>query len=45
MTNLDNHDKAILLELQRDSRQTYAEIGTSVGLSAASQNPREAQHH
>ncbi len=40
MNNLDHHDKAILLELQRDSRQTYAEIGASVGLSAASVHSR-----
>ena len=36
----DEIDRSILLELQRDSRQTYAEIGTKVGLAAASVHDR-----
>jgi Lrp/AsnC family transcriptional regulator, leucine-responsive regulatory protein len=37
---LDATDRAILLELQRDSRQTYAEIGSCVSLAAASVHDR-----
>jgi Lrp/AsnC family transcriptional regulator, leucine-responsive regulatory protein len=40
MVQLDSIDRAILVELQRDSRQTYAEIGTRVGLSAATVHNR-----
>ena len=40
MVQLDATDRAILGELQHDSRQTYAEIGTKVGLSAASVHGR-----
>jgi Lrp/AsnC family transcriptional regulator, leucine-responsive regulatory protein len=40
MVHLDSIDRAILVELQRDSRQTYAEIGTRVGLSAATVHNR-----
>lgn len=37
---LDATDRAILLALQDDSRQTYQEIGTQVGLAAASVHDR-----
>jgi Lrp/AsnC family transcriptional regulator, leucine-responsive regulatory protein len=40
MVQLDSIDRAILVEMQRDSRQTYAEIGTRVGLSAATVHNR-----
>ena len=40
MVQIDATDRAILVELQRDSRQTYAEIGAKVGLSAASVHGR-----
>jgi Lrp/AsnC family transcriptional regulator, leucine-responsive regulatory protein len=40
MTVLDPTDRAILLELQRDSRQTYQEIGSHVNLAAASVHDR-----
>jgi Lrp/AsnC family leucine-responsive transcriptional regulator len=40
MVQLDALDKAIVEELQRDSRATYAEIGSRVGLSAAAVHSR-----
>jgi Lrp/AsnC family transcriptional regulator, leucine-responsive regulatory protein len=40
MIPLDGTDRQILLELQRDSKQTYAEIGEKVGLSAATVHAR-----
>ena len=40
MVQLDEIDRAILLELQRESRLSYAEIGARVGLSAAAVHDR-----
>jgi len=31
---LDDKDRALLVELQRDSRQTVQQLATAVGLSA-----------
>jgi Lrp/AsnC family transcriptional regulator, leucine-responsive regulatory protein len=40
MIQLDETDQAILLELQKDCRQTYADIAHKVGLSAATVHAR-----
>ncbi len=40
MIQLDETDRAILRELQQDCRQTYADIATKVGLSAATVHAR-----
>jgi Lrp/AsnC family transcriptional regulator, leucine-responsive regulatory protein len=40
MIHMDETDRAILLELQRDCRQTYADIAHKVGLSAATVHAR-----
>lgn len=40
MVQLDSTDRQILLELQQDSKQTYAEIGEKVGLAAATVHAR-----
>ncbi len=40
MVQLDTRDKAILLELQKESRLSYAEIGHRVGLSPAAVHDR-----
>lgn len=40
MIQLDGRDKAILLELQHESRLSYAEIGSRVGLSPAAVHDR-----
>jgi Lrp/AsnC family transcriptional regulator, leucine-responsive regulatory protein len=40
MIQLDETDRAILLELQKDCRQTYADIANKVGLSAATVHAR-----
>ncbi len=37
---MDRKDLAILAELQRDARATYAEVGKAVGLSASSVHDR-----
>jgi len=37
---MDRKDRAILAELQRDARATYAEVGKAVGLSASSVHDR-----
>ena len=40
MVQLDSIDRAILLELQQESRLSYAEIGSRVGLSPAAVHDR-----
>jgi Lrp/AsnC family transcriptional regulator, leucine-responsive regulatory protein len=40
MVHMDDTDRAILLELQRDCRQTYADIAHKVSLSAATVHAR-----
>jgi len=40
MVQLDDTDRQILLELQQDCKQTYAEIGDKVGLAAATVHAR-----
>ena len=40
MVQLDDLDRAIIEQLQRDSRATYAEIGSRVSLSAAAVHSR-----
>lgn len=40
MVRLDARDKAILLELQHESRLSYAEMGSRVGLSPAAVHDR-----
>ena len=40
LTQLDEHSKAIIAELQRDGRRSYAAIGKVVGLSEAAVRQR-----